>query len=151
VESYHGLPLHGEPDNSAGDFHIRHRDGTISAWNPTVDPIIGGKSTATLVVDNSGKGAVYKGLAFATNKHGNFLFATNFATGAVEVYDKNFAPATLDGKFSDPEIPSGFAPFGIANIDNNLYVTYAKQNRRRTMSFPEQGSASSTYSAPTVF
>jgi hypothetical protein len=48
-----------------------------------------------------------------------------------EVYDKTFAPATLDGNFSDPNIPAGFAPFGIANIDNNLYVTYAKQNAQK--------------------
>jgi uncharacterized protein (TIGR03118 family) len=112
-------------------FIFDTEDGTISAWNATVDPVVGGKSTATLVVDNSGKGAVYKGLAFGTNKHGNFLFATNFAAGTVEVYDSTFKPATLDGTFSDPDIPAGFAPFGIANIDNNLYVTYAKQNAQK--------------------
>jgi uncharacterized protein (TIGR03118 family) len=112
-------------------FIFDTEDGTIVAWNPAVDPITAGQSTATRVVDNSTKGAVYKGLAFGTNKHGNFLFATNFAAGTVEVYDKNFALATLDGNFSDPDIPTGFAPFGIANIDNNLYVTYAKQNAQK--------------------
>jgi uncharacterized protein (TIGR03118 family) len=112
-------------------FIFDTEDGTISAWNATVDPIVGGKSTATLVVDNSSKGAVYKGLAFGTNKHGNFLFATNFAAGAVEVFDPTFKSATLDGSFSDPDIPAGFAPFGIANIDNNLYVTYARQNAQK--------------------
>jgi uncharacterized protein (TIGR03118 family) len=134
-----GFPITVNPTTVPATFIFDTEDGTISAWNPAVDPIIGGKSTATLVVDNSGKGAVYKGLAFATNKHGNFLFATNFATGAVEVYDKNFAPATLDGNFSDPEIPSGFAPFGIANIDNNLYVTYAKQNAQKNDVVPGAG------------
>ena len=112
-------------------FIFDTEDGTISAWNATVDPVAGGKSTATLVVDNSGKGAVYKGLAFGTNKHGNFLFATNFAAATVDVFDQTFASATLDGSFSDPDIPAGFAPFGIANIDNNLYVTYAKQNAQK--------------------
>jgi uncharacterized protein (TIGR03118 family) len=112
-------------------FIFDTEDGTIVAWNPAVDPITAGQSTATRIVDNSAKGAVYNGLAFGTNKHGNFLFATNFAAGTVEVYDKNFAPATLDGNFSDPDIPAGFAPFGIANIDNNLYVTYAKQNAQK--------------------
>jgi uncharacterized protein (TIGR03118 family) len=113
-------------------FIFDSEDGTITAWNPAVDPIAaGGKSTATTVVDNSAKGAVYKGLAFATNTHGNFLFATNFAAGTVEVYDKNFTLTTLDGNFSDPNIPAGFAPFGIANIDNNLFVTYAKQNAQK--------------------
>jgi uncharacterized protein (TIGR03118 family) len=112
-------------------FIFDTEDGTISAWNPVVDPIVNGKSTATLVVDNSSKGAVYKGLAFGTNKHGNFLFATNFAAGTVEVYDQAFKPATLDGAFTDPDIPAGFAPFGIADIDNNLFVTYAKQNAQK--------------------
>ena len=30
--------------------------------------------------------------------------------------------------FTDPKIPPGFAPFGIQNINGNLFVTYAKQN-----------------------
>jgi uncharacterized protein (TIGR03118 family) len=128
-----GFPITVRPTTVPATFIFDTEDGTISAWNPAVDPVIGGKSTATLVVDNSGKGAVYKGLAFATNKHGNFLFATNFAAGTVEVYDKNFAPATLDGNFSDPEIPFGFAPFGIANI------TYAKQNAQKNDVVPGAG------------
>jgi uncharacterized protein (TIGR03118 family) len=112
-------------------FIFDSEDGTITAWNPVVDPIVNGLSTATLVVDNSSKGAVYKGLAFGTNVHGNFLFATNFAAGTVEVYDQTFTLTTLDGSFSDPDIPAGFAPFGIHNINNNLYVTYAKQNAQK--------------------
>ena len=117
-------------------FIFDTEDGTIAAWNPVADPIVNGQSTATRIIDNSSTGAVYKGLAFGTNKHGNFLFATNFAAGTVEVFNNNFAPVpldgkTLDGNFSDPDIPAGFAPFGIANIDNNLYVTYAKQNAQK--------------------
>jgi uncharacterized protein (TIGR03118 family) len=113
-------------------FIFDTEDGTISAWNATADPIsANATSTATLIVDNSQKGAVYKGLAFGTNIHGNFLFATNFAAGTVEVYNSTFKPVTLDGNFSDPNIPAGFAPFGITNIDNNLFVTYAKQNAQK--------------------
>jgi uncharacterized protein (TIGR03118 family) len=112
-------------------FIFDTEDGTISAWNPAVDPIASGLSTATLVIDNSASGAVYKGLAFGTNTHGNFLFATNFSAGTVEVYDQTFKRATLDGNFSDPNIPAGFAPFGITNIDNNLFVTYAQQNAQK--------------------
>jgi uncharacterized protein (TIGR03118 family) len=112
------FPITVGPTAVPAIFIFDTEDGTIAAWNPAVDPIAKGQSTATRIVDNSAKGAVYKGLAFGTNKHGNFLFATNFAAGTVEVFDKNFAPATLDGTFSDPDIPAGFAPFGIANIDN---------------------------------
>jgi uncharacterized protein (TIGR03118 family) len=125
---------------AAATFIFDSEDGTIVAWNPAVDPIAAGKSTATVVIDNSAKGAVYKGLAFGTNVHGNFLFATNFAAGTVEVYDKTFTlTTTLDGNFSDPNIPAGFAPFGITNIDNNLYVTYAKQNAQKNDVVPGAG------------
>jgi hypothetical protein len=43
-------------------FIFDSEDGTIVAWNPAVDPIAAGQSTATVVVNNSAKGAVYKGL-----------------------------------------------------------------------------------------
>jgi uncharacterized protein (TIGR03118 family) len=117
--------------SAPASFIFATEDGTIAAWNSMVDPVTGGTSTASLIVDHSSVGAVYKGLAFGTNKHGNFLFATNFASGAVEIYDTNFKLTTLEGSFSDPDMPAFFAPFGIQNIDNNLYVTYAMQNAQK--------------------
>src|SRR5260370_29382944 len=62
------------------------------------------------------------------NESGAFLFATNFNAGKVHVSGLNFRPVRKDGMFSDPPIPSGFAPFGISAINGNLYVTYAQQN-----------------------
>jgi len=44
------------------------------------------------------------------------------------VFDATFKTATLAGSFSDPNIPAGFAPFNVANIGGQLYVTYAKQD-----------------------
>jgi uncharacterized protein (TIGR03118 family) len=129
-----GFTITGNGTTAPAAFIFDTEDGTIAAWNSAVDPITPGTpgtSTATLVVDNSRAGAVYKGLAFGTNKQGNFLFATNFAAGTVEAYNNKFAPTKLDGSFTDPDIPAGFAPFGIANIDNNLFVTYAKQNGQK--------------------
>jgi uncharacterized protein (TIGR03118 family) len=126
-----GFPITVGANTVPATFIFDSEDGTITAWNPAVDPIVAGHSTASLIVDRSTEGAVYKGLALGTNKHGNYLFATNFAAGTVEVFDENFMPKTLDGDFSDPDIPAGFAPFGIANIDNNLYVTYARQNAQK--------------------
>jgi uncharacterized protein (TIGR03118 family) len=98
-------------------------NGTIAAWAPNVDP-----TNALLVVDNSGSEAIYKGLALAANGIGNFLYATDFHNGKIDVFDKEFMPATPSGSFSDPLLPAGFAPFGIRNINGNLYVTYAKQD-----------------------
>ena len=34
----------------------------------------------------------------------------------------------LPGTFTDPSLPEGYAPFGIAPINGKLYVTYAKQD-----------------------
>ena len=109
-------------------FIFATEDGTISAWNPHVD-----KTHAILKVDNSGSLAVYKGLALGSNASGNFIYAADFRLGTVDVFDKNFAPTTLAGSFTDPNLPppplggQGFAPFNIANIGGNLFVTYAFQ------------------------
>jgi uncharacterized protein (TIGR03118 family) len=35
---------------------------------------------------------------------------------------------TTGGSFKDPNIPPGYAPFGIQNINGDLFVTYAKQD-----------------------
>jgi uncharacterized protein (TIGR03118 family) len=102
-------------------------DGTISAWTGGLTP---NPNNARLAVDNPNptNGAVYKGLVFGTNVNGVFLFATNFRGGTVDVFDHNYKPVTTDGGFKDPKIPAGYAPFGIENIDGDLFVTYALQN-----------------------
>jgi uncharacterized protein (TIGR03118 family) len=116
-------------------FIFDTEDGTISAWAGGLTPA----DNAVLAVDNSqipnaAKGAVYKGLAVGVNVHGVFLFATNFRAGTIDVFGPPtapgglFTPATTDGGFTDPNIPAGFAPFGIQNINGDLFVTYAKQN-----------------------
>jgi uncharacterized protein (TIGR03118 family) len=104
-------------------FIFDTEDGTISGWN--------GGANVILAVDNSmgGAGAVYKGLTMITNNGANFLLATNFRSGNVEVYDSNFHPAHLSGTFTDPNLPAGYAPFGIHNLGTNkIYVTYAVQD-----------------------
>ena len=105
-------------------FIFDTEDGTISAWNLSNSPL----TKATLMVDNSGMGAVYKGLALGSNSGGTFLYATNFNSGQVDVFNDAFAPVTLSGSFSDPGLPAGYAPFGIANINGALFVTYALQD-----------------------
>ena len=98
-------------------------DGTIAGWNRSVDP-----TKAVIAVDNSASGAVYKGLAMGYNGSGAFLFATNFRAGTVDAFDSNFKPARTHGTFTDPQMPGGYAPFGIAAINSKLYVTYAVQD-----------------------
>jgi uncharacterized protein (TIGR03118 family) len=102
-------------------------DGTISAWASTLPDA----SHAVEAVDNS-PNAVYKGLAIGTNAQGVFLYATDFRGAKIDVFaPPNFSAATntqIPGSFSDPDIPAGFAPFGIQNIDGVLFVTYALQD-----------------------
>jgi uncharacterized protein (TIGR03118 family) len=101
-------------------FIFATEDGTIIGWNTSTN--------AVLKVDNSASGAVYKGLAIGTNAGGAHVYATDFHNGRIDVFDTNYGPATLTGTFSDPNIPTGFAPFGIQNVDGQLIVTYAMQD-----------------------
>jgi len=75
--------------------------------------------------DLSATGAVYKGLALGSTDSGNFLYATDFHDGFVQVFDSSFNPTTT---FTDSTLPAGYAPFGIANIGGKLFVSFALQD-----------------------
>ena len=106
-------------------FIFATEDGTIRGWNPGVPPPP--LSTQTEApVDNSAAGAVYKGLAIGSVGTSNFLYATDFVNGHIDVFDKNFQPVVMP--FIDPGLPAGYGPFGIQNIGGHLFVTYAKQS-----------------------
>ena len=115
-------------------FLFDSEDGTISGWNPLVNP-----THAILAVDNSSSGAVYKGLAIAVINSNPYLYAANFHAGTIDVFDKNFAPARLKGSFQDPHIPKGYAPFNVQSIGSSLYVTYAMQDKVRHDDVPGRG------------
>jgi len=110
-------------------FIFASEDGSISGWNPNVDG-----TNAIIAVDNSKSKAVYKGAAFGTvtmgNVSHNFLYVTNFFSGHVETYNENFQQTNPNG-FADPNLPAGFAPFGIQNLNGQIYVTYAMQDKKR--------------------
>jgi uncharacterized protein (TIGR03118 family) len=108
-------------------FLFATEDGTISGWTTVVDP-----TRALLAVNNSSSGAVYKGLALAADPAGaSFLYATDFHNGKIDVFDQAFRPVVRPGSFQDPSLPAGFAPFNIQNINNLLFVTYARQDAAR--------------------
>ncbi|HEX2912752.1 MAG TPA: TIGR03118 family protein [Chloroflexia bacterium] len=117
-----GFVIAANGKSAASLFLFDTEDGTIAGWAPSVNPTM-----AIIAKDNSSSGAIYKGLTIATTSSGTFIYAANFHSGKVEVYDQNFNPVTRPGGFSDHKIPSGFAPFGIQNIGGQIYVTYAKQ------------------------
>jgi uncharacterized protein (TIGR03118 family) len=102
-------------------FIFAAESGTISGWNPAAD---GTHSLEGVTVD----GAIFKGLALASNNGQAQLYATDFAgDGAVDVFNSSWGTGTASGGFTDPQLPAGYAPFGIQNIGGNLVVTFAKQ------------------------
>lgn len=94
--------------------------GTIAAWSPKVLP-----TQAVNAFDDGVGGAVYKGLAIGTNAGANVLYAADFHNKKVDVFDRTFTKIQLAGKFTDPALPSGLSPFGIAAIGSTVYVSYA--------------------------
>jgi uncharacterized protein (TIGR03118 family) len=117
-----GFNISGKP----AAFIFASEDGTISGWSASADP-----ANAIILVDNSASGAVYKGLALANANSGPMLYAANFNTATIDVFDANFSPVNANGGFSDPNLPAGFAPFNIQRIGRKLYVTYAMQDSAR--------------------
>jgi uncharacterized protein (TIGR03118 family) len=109
-------------------------DGSISGWNPTVS-----LDNAILAVDDGVEGSVYKGATLGESSSGLRLFVTNFHEAKVSIYDDSFAEIEDDEAFVDPDIPKGFAPFGIENINGLIYVTYAKQDREAHDDVPGPG------------
>jgi len=99
-------------------FLFATEEGKLLGWNMSLG------TTAQVVADKTGEGAVFKGLAIA----GDRLYATDFHNGKVDVFDGSFGDVNTPGAFVDPSIPAGYAPFGIQNIDGNIFVTYAKQD-----------------------
>lgn len=96
-------------------------DGTISAWSPALALF-----NAEIAVDNSVSKASYTALAVTNKASGNLLFAADNANNRVDIYDGNF---THMGTFaSDPAIPSGFAVFGIRDVNGKVFVSFANSS-----------------------
>ena len=104
-------------------FIFASEDGAISGWAPNVDG-----THALFAAGDAAEHSAYKGLALAANGQGNFLFAADFHNARVDVYDATFKRVIWPGAFTDPKLPAGYAPFGIQNLQGNVYVTYAKQD-----------------------
>jgi uncharacterized protein (TIGR03118 family) len=102
------------PNGNPARFIFVGDDGVISAWN--------GGNVAIKLGDHT---AVYTGLAIAADGPDSFIYAANFLSGQIEVYDTSWEE--VSGKpFTDPTLPSGYAPFNVQNVGGNLFVMYAK-------------------------
>ena len=98
-------------------------DGTISGWNPIVDP-----THAIKMVDNSGETpfpAIYTGLAIGRDSSGRrVLYAADALNNRIDMIDGAWKPI---GHFTDSSsfVPSGEAVYGIQNVNGKLYVTFS--------------------------
>ena len=113
-------------------FLFNSEDGAIAGWN--------NGTVAELPLNNFKKGAVYKGLAIDNGLPGDgtdaTLFAANFNSGEVEMYNNSFG---LVKSFTDPNVPKGYAPFNLSVINGKLYATFAKQDAAKHDDDPGAG------------
>jgi uncharacterized protein (TIGR03118 family) len=98
-------------------------DGTISGWNPAVDP-----NHAILIKDTfaAGTPAVFTSLAMAQNSRGQtILYATDYLNNRVDMFDSHF---NLIGSFTDPnvtKVDSNLSAWSVQAEGGKLYVTFA--------------------------
>ena len=108
------------PNGKAASFIFATEDGTIEAWNGSAG------TKAVIVANNSSSGAVYTGIATSPSGGTPLVYAANFSSGNIDVFDTNFSPTTVSGGFKDATLPSGFNPYNVWTLSGKVYVTYAK-------------------------
>src|SRR5690242_5080594 len=152
---FNGNPAFALRPGIFSTFLFATEDGTISGWNPNVDP------NAQIMVKQPN--AVFKGLAQAMLNGSPYLYAANFHAGRIDVYDTNFQRVflgpdafTLDRDREDFFMGRGawksartqqedfsvfrrMAPFNIQNIGGTLFVTFAQQDAMRHDDVPGPG------------
>jgi uncharacterized protein (TIGR03118 family) len=116
------------PNGNPARFIFAEAEGLLSAWN--------GGNAATKMADDS-SGEVYLGLALASDGGENFLYAANFAQGKIDVYDKNWTK--VNKPFTDPDLPPGYLPLNIQNVDGQLYVMYGQPGTGGEVISPSNG------------
>ena len=139
-----GTPT-GQVFNGTNDFQLTPgnparfifvtEDGTISGWNPAVNPNV------AMIKANTKSASVFKGVALASSwtKSGgtaNFLYVADFRKARIAVYDTKFHRVTIDDNddddtFRDERLPQGYAPFNVQNIGGELYVAFAQQDSQK--------------------
>jgi uncharacterized protein (TIGR03118 family) len=94
--------------------------GSIQGWSH-----FNNRYSTLVAVDNHGKHASYTGIAVTAYTSGNFLYAANFHSNQIEVYDGNF---NFVKSFTDPKVPKDFTTFNVQDIKGMFYVSFAAVN-----------------------
>ena len=124
-----GFPIPGASGGMvASDFIFASLNGTISGWSPTST---GGRADAVIAVRTPG--AVYTGLALGMVGSAMDLYAADSTPppdGGIKVFNASFAPVNLGSDAFAirwlPPLPAdeAWAPYNIANLGGNMFVTY---------------------------
>ena len=155
----HGLPSgiisNGSPTDfllapgKQATFIFSTLDGSLAGWNPAVGiaPGAAAPSTNAITTYVGPTGSVYTGLTSAQVDGESFLYAANFGTGKIDVFDNAFNPVTAKqlanheppvsagdgvdsvplaqkGAFTDDRLPNNYVPYNIQAIGKDLVVTY---------------------------
>jgi uncharacterized protein (TIGR03118 family) len=111
-----------DPTLAPASFVFATEAGNIEAWR-------GGAAALVAPATGIAAGAVFKGLAIAQPTPGNpLLYATDFHNAQVDVFNGAWQNVTPPGSFVDPNLPEGYAPFGIQTIGSDIFVTYGMQD-----------------------
>jgi len=100
--------------------------GVIAGWSPEVEVE---NAVIAYAADDAAR---YTALAIALSSTPgeSRLYAADFRNAKVDVFDGVFrkqARAATQFAFVDPSLPPGYAPFGIAVIDELIYIAYAQR------------------------
>lgn len=113
-------------------FVFVSEDGTVSGWRSSL-------GTTAEVLQTGLDTNVYKGTTVASVGGHSYLYSTNFRAGTIDILKGDAGAPDLTGKFTDPNLPSGYSPFNIQNINGTIYVTYAIPNADRKDDVPGMG------------
>ncbi|PYN07038.1 MAG: TIGR03118 family protein, partial [Candidatus Rokuibacteriota bacterium] len=118
----------GQAFNSAGSpafngdaFLFVSEDGTVSGWRGAL-----GNAAETLQLASDAN--VYKGTTQVMVGGHAYLLSANFRAGTIDVLKGEAGSPDLAGHFTDPNLPSGFAPFNVQVLGGKIYVAYAQQD-----------------------
>jgi uncharacterized protein (TIGR03118 family) len=113
-------------------FLFVSEDGTISGWRNSLGAI-------AEILQTGIQANVYKGVTLTTTGGHSYLLSANFKSGNVDVMKGDLGSPDLTGKFLDPNLPVGYAPFNISKLGNTIYVTYALQGGKDDQPGPGHG------------
>jgi uncharacterized protein (TIGR03118 family) len=115
-----GFVLSNATTSAPAAFIFATETGQIAAWSPRVDPLIGAAE-----IKATTPGAIYKGLAISPTA--DRLYAANFTKERIDVFDSTFTRMkTPWWAFRDFNLPKGYGPFNVQQLNGRIFVAYAK-------------------------